>query len=93
MMMKIEDKIKRRDRIYERCLKLEELGFRINHEDSSVCINHENYLQFDCEEIDVDFSTTVENKFIQKAILEAYKFGIEKGEKNIKKAMKNILDI
>jgi DNA-binding protein YbaB len=91
--LKVENKKKRRDRIHERCLKLEELGFRVNHEDSSICINHENYFQFDCEEIEVDFSATDENKFIQKAVLEAYKFGIEKGEKNIKQAMKNILDL
>jgi len=69
----------------EKCQFLENLGFAIQHEDSSVMMVG----------IEFDFSATLYEPWaiIQAAVKEAYSQGLEDGEKKVKKGIKEILDI
>lgn len=80
--------IKNPERMNRRCEKLQKIGLKILHNDSSVGVPIGNGKYFES-----DFSTIDENKFFEVAIRKAFDKGVDKGEDNIRHRFKQILQI
>lgn len=82
-------RIKNIEAIIRRCEKLEELGFKIQHEDSHVKIIDDPFHPL--YDLDADFSASDENKFIKRAIVSAYEYGVSMGIKQQQEKLRDLL--
>lgn len=86
----------RQEMIERRCLALEVLGFRIDHEDRRVGLG-EPMLEamgshsWEFRDFYIDFSAIAEDKFMGWAMQKIFEYGIEHGKTEIRDGLKTLL--
>lgn len=77
----------RSERMNARCEKLEQLGFRIHHEDSFIEV------RVGFEKVMVDFSAIAEEHFMEHALKEVFKEGQRQGRNELRTAFSKLMTL